>query len=688
MAVKTFTLSESQLVTYRVRYYGGKYTYTESAGTGRVGTSSGSDQVYERRVWCDFSGIWDNSITANKIDSVKLTAGLIGGAGNTDVFTAVFLAWEGFGMGETEEEQKFEACGTGVNIGETKISVNTAHSPVHTIAGDALTQFLEWKVIGIVPLSGAGIDDETETYAKVSAVSLEVTYRDDTAKPEISNLSVSSKTTAAGLFAYTDSLTVSWDYSQDAGFAQSRFDVQMKTEQGSWMDVATGYASATHSYTVSPGAYPAPYAIGNAVHIRVRAYSTAGVVSEWLTGVLAMVFPESYALDPSGGEILLGENSTDLRWKVHCEYSGTVLAMSNPPTSYDVQYSSDGGETWKTLADNRTAARDGDYYYITVPADTFPPGAVRWRVRPRVSGNKLDVWAQESFLVRVQASTSSVSCDGKPHPTVSWSASSQIAYQVRFADYDSGAVYGTGTSHRIPYFYRDGAYPVQVRTQAADGKWSAWTEPEYVTIRNTSPAGSLMLTVQKTRHAVALEWSGTVYGRYILYRNGIPVYIGSETRYTDPGAHGECTYFVRGIADPNYLQSNSVSVDGSPATDCMYDLTTQKWIPLRYSAAPRSRAYSETANAVYKYYAGRKYPVAYLDGTADRQLNVAYCFKTMEDADAVREALGHPVIYKDTRGRRIVGIFGSMTETVESRRVQHTITVVQVDYNEEVRYET
>ena len=76
-----------------------------------------------------------------------------------------------------------------------------------------------------------------------------------------------------------------------------------------------------------------------------------------------------------------------------------------------------------------------------------------------------------------------------------------------------------------------------------------------------------------------------------------------------------------------------------------------------------------------------------MDGTAERQLNVSYVFKTMEDADRVREALGHTVIFKDTRGRRIIGIFGSMTETVEARRVQHTITVVQVDYKEEVRYE-
>lgn len=687
MAVKTFTLAQSQLVTYRERNYDGEYTYSESVGTGRVGTHSGSTAAYERRVWCDFSGIWDSSITADKIDSMKLTAGLIGEADNTDVFTAVFRAWDGISVGNTDEETKYEACEFGVVIGEARISADTASAPVYTIAGDALTHFLQWKVISVSPSSGAEIDDGTEVYAEVSAVSLEVTYRDETAKPVVSGIRITAASAEAGIFAYTDNLDVTWNYSQDAGSAQSKVDIQMRSEVGDWIGVATGYATAAQSYTVTPYYLPDPYDALNAMYLRIRVYSAAGVASDWQTVVMAIAYPETYSLEPGGGSILLGDEAAVLKWKARCGIEDTLLDMVNPPAFYDVQYTSDGGETWTELLWNGRADTDGEYYSVTVPSGTFPAGSVQWRVRPVVGGHRLEAWSQESFIVRVQASTSSVSCDGKPHPTVSWASSSQIAYQVRFADYDSGAVYGSAASHKIPYVYADGAYPVQVRTQAADGAWSDWTELEYVTIRNTAPAGSLTLTAAKTRHAVALEWSGTEFGTYILYRNGIPVYIGSGTSYTDVGANGNASYYVRGMVEPNYLQSNTAELKTSPANDCMYDLNTQKWIPLKYSYSPRSRGYSETVNVVYKYYAGRKYPVAYVDGTADRQLNVSYVFKAMEDADRVREALGHTVIFKDTRGRRIIGIFGSMTETVEARRVQHTITVVQVDYKEEVRYE-
>lgn len=537
-------------------------------------------------------------------------------------------------------------------------------------------------------LSPEPLTDNNElAYIENIEVSLE--YKDPNEPPVI----IRGESDARDVHAITEPTDLTWTYSQSADVPQKYVDVSLSVlTEDAYVEIISKQECTTPSITIKPELYPQIKSFSNNMTImwfKVRAYSENDVASEWSESWFwNYVFPTAWSLSPGGGESKPGSDIVYLEWESGYRAVGIEDLDVPDPTEYDIEYSADAGESWRAIETQFTAPSENGVFYCAVPQGAFPTGIINWRVRAYANGYTVNLWSQESFIIRVQASTSSVNCDGKPHPTVSWSASSQIAYQVRFADYDSGAVYGTATSHRIPYFYADGAYPVQVRTQADDGKWSAWTEPEYVTIRNTSPAGSLILTVQKTRHAVALEWSGTVFGRYILYRNGIPVYIGSETRYTDPGAHGECTYYVRGIADPNYLKSNSVSVDGSPATDCMYDLATQKWIPLRYSAAPRSRAYSETANAVYKYYAGRKYPVAYLDGTADRQLNVAYCFKTMADADAVREALGHPVIYKDTRGRRIIGIFGSMTETVERRLVLHTLNIVQVDYNEEVRYET
>ncbi|MBO5256841.1 MAG: hypothetical protein J6C42_04980, partial [Clostridia bacterium] len=229
-----------------------------------------------------------------------------------------------------------------------------------------------------------------------------------------------------------------------------------------------------------------------------------------------------------------------------------------------------------------------------------------WRVRPYMEGIASPNYATGMFYVRVQASTSSVTCDGKPLPTISWTSSAQIAYQVRFADYDSGARYGTATSFTVPYFYADGYYPVQVRTQASDGTWSAWTELEYVQITNTTPSNTVTLTAVPTRHAVVLNWtdSGTAE-TYIVYRNHIPVYIGTDTTYTDIAANGECTYYVRAIQSKDYSQSGSVTVNAYPKTDCLYDFASMRWIPLKYSLQERSQNYSSSADVIYKKYAGR-----------------------------------------------------------------------------------
>ena len=583
-----------------------------------------------------------------------------------------------------DEEEAYNACRSGNHVtissgGEFEVQFDKS-TDIRRIIENGLA---------FVMVEGADdISSDIDISYYVYITSVEVDYTNVYEAPAINT---GSWVTNFAL-AINQPTTLNWNYSQSSGVAQKYVDVSVAVStDGTYTEIISKLQRTEQSITVMPEQYPQIRTLsGNTAEMRfrVRVYSQNDVASEWLEGWAgSYVFPTTWDLAPGGGENRLGDEIIPLTWLSGYRADGIGDLTAPDPTEFDIQYSTNAGESWIPIRTQFTAPSEDGRYYCDVAPNTFPSGIINWRVRAYANGYTLDLWSQESFIVRVQASTSSVSCDGKPHPTVSWASSSQIAYQVRFAGYDSGAVYGSAASHKIPYVYADGAYPVQVRTQAADGAWSDWTELEYVTIRNNAPAGSLTLTAAKTRHAVALEWSGTEFGTYILYRNGIPVYIGSGTSYTDVGANGNASYYVRGMVEPNYLQSNTAELNTSPANDCMYDLNTQKWIPLKYSYSPRSRGNSETVNVVYKYYAGRKYPVAYVDGTADRQLNVSYVFKTMEDADRVREALGHTVIFKDTRGRRIIGIFGSMTETVEARRVQHTITVVQVDYKEEVRYE-
>lgn len=396
----------------------------------------------------------------------------------------------------------------------------------------------------------------------------------------------------------------------------------------------------------------------------------------------------AYDLTPASGENRLASQVIELSWKITAYYENNEIAITDYPTNFDVEYSSNGGESWNILHSNQAVSKTEDTYSCQIPADTLSQGAVYWRVRPYADGFASPNYSTGMFYVRVQASTSSVTCNGKPLPTVSWTSSAQVAYQVRFSDYDSGARYGTETSFTIPFFYTDGYYPVQVRTQASDGTWSAWTELEYVQLTNATPSNTITLTAVPTRHAVVLNWtdSGTSEA-YIVYRNNIPIYVGTDTSYTDIAANGECTYYVRAIQPTHYYsQSNSVTLNAYPKTDCLYDFSSMQWIPLKFSLQERSRNYSSSADVIFKNYAGRTKPVAFTSGHTVRQMSGSYVFKTREEALRLRNTAGKTVIFKDTRGGTIIGILNNPDITVQRKLYAVTFLVTETDYIEEREY--
>jgi hypothetical protein len=280
-----------------------------------------------------------------------------------------------------------------------------------------------------------------------------------------------------------------------------------------------------------------------------------------------------------------------------------------------------------------------------------------------------------------------VQCDGKPIPTVSWESTSQAAFQVRFADYDSGAMFGSSKSFTVPRVFRDGLYEVQVRTQTETGEWSAWTEKQYVQIRNTDIGESVTLRGEKTRHAVRLSWEASAdFPLYVLYRGNTIIYAGEGKTFMDGEGIGENTYIVRAVtADRYYTESAPVRIDGTPKNDCLFVVEMGIWIPLKYSSSPRRRNFSDNVPITYSYYAGRRKPVAFTDGRTERQGSFSYCFRTMESAQEIVALCGSVVVYKGMDGSVIRGILNSAGIASEILRdVNFTITEIdapEVDLN-------
>ena len=347
-----------------------------------------------------------------------------------------------------------------------------------------------------------------------------------------------------------------------------------------------------------------------------------------------------------------------------------------------VEASTDDGMTWTTVATTTSDVPSSD-----VPANTFGVGQVILRLT--VSSAYA---SSEPVTVRVNMranpATSNVSCDGLPHPTVSWTGVDQTAYQVRFDTWDSGARFGAETELTIPRVYAAGVYPVTVRTQTSNGDWSDWSETLWVEITNVDPGLTAALTVTQSGASALCSWTAAAGAAgYILLRDGAAIWAGTDTWYRDDFAGaGAAVYTLRILAETGYY------TDSAPVTAALQlrcdvlrplDDAEAGWLKIRYSLAPRSRSYDRSIATTFRHYAGRPKPVAISDGASTRTMRTTAAFKTRAEADALLALAGRPVLYKDYNGGTIIGILDPVG--TDSERVYSAdLSVTEIDWPDEL----
>ena len=302
-------------------------------------------------------------------------------------------------------------------------------------------------------------------------------------------------------------------------------------------------------------------------------------------------------------------------------------------------------------------------------------------------------YGESRFIVKADPGTTTVTCNGKPIPTVQWQSVAQTAYQVRFGEYDSGAVYSSATQHKVPYIFADGVYEVSVRTQINTGEWSEWTQPIYVQVTNTPLSAGITMAASVDGYRVRISWTKkAVYKDYVLYRNGTPIHVtdggsSSEGGYMDRTANGVTVYTVRGVASTGYYdETEPAEVNATSKTDALIVIGTDEIIPLKYTQSfPRKHSYVADMPVTYRYFAGREKPVAITSGQIERTIPLSYADKGRELARTIAKCLGKTVMFKDTGGDTITGILGQL-ETRMGRVSVTTFQITEVDYNERVEY--
>lgn len=352
---------------------------------------------------------------------------------------------------------------------------------------------------------------------------------------------------------------------------------------------------------------------------------------------------------------------------------------------YDLQYSNDNGASWVTLA-NKVASTSQSR---VISANTFSSGVYLWRVRAWTkSGTVVGDWSQASIIARTNPSTSGVTCDGKPKPRITWTASEQQAFQIKFGDYDTGAIYGTVKNYTIPQYFDDNVYALTMRTQNNMGTWSNWTNVIYVQITNTTGA-DIILSTWQADFAIKLVWesSGT-YVTYYVYRNGVPIAKVTNKNYIDSFACGECEYTIRGVTSAGYYTMSNIAAENLQLPfDIISDVNDVDWKFLKHlSSNAVNRLYNSSEYVSYLRFDGRAYPVSAHTGEKTRKGEFSYSFINHKDATNIINLIGKTVILKDMRGNRIIGVMNDLPYNA-GRIHDISFVIIETDYNEAVAYD-
>ncbi|MCY4421495.1 MAG: fibronectin type III domain-containing protein, partial [Acidimicrobiaceae bacterium] len=282
-------------------------------------------------------------------------------------------------------------------------------------------------------------------------------------------------------------LVVSWSAPGDGGSQITSYDVRHSRDgESSWTEVAPAWTSGPLSYTVSP------LVNGVSHRVQVRAVNAVGA-GPWsesataapearaaLEGQGALIgqqgTPATVPVKPADPSLVVGDGELAVSWVAPADGGEAI-------TSYDVQYSGDGGSSW------------------TVVAPAWTSGALSYTVASLVNGTGYGVqvravnavgagpWSESAAATPRGAPAKPaplVLAAGDKHLVVSWSApadggSEITSYDVRYkGDGESwtevASAWTQGSlSYTIGPLVNGAGYGVQVRAVNAVGA-GPWSE--------------------------------------------------------------------------------------------------------------------------------------------------------------------------------------------------------------------
>ena len=352
-----------------------------------------------------------------------------------------------------------------------------------------------------------------------------------------------------------------------------------------------------------------------------------------------------------------------------------------------LQYSDNNGLEWKSLGTVTGASTT-----YTVPANTLPAGTILWKVQAANSDGGTSEWSEPAtVVVRSAPPVPVVSVSGaSPRPIISWQALGQQAYQVQIGGYDSGEMYGTNKSYKVPEFLPDGPAIARVRIQNSFGIWSEWGTAEF-TVANVE-IGSCVAKATGIKNWIRVSWDFVAEAERIatfyIYRDNALIGKTTDSFFDDQLAWGAHAYKIRCAAGDYYAMSNEVKAKLDIKTACIAEYGVWDWLELpvvRGRLPALSTQY--TGNVTYLHFAGRTLPVAEIGEERDVSWSFAFSTTNRECAERMASLFARLVVYKDPRDGACVGVLEGQSRQSDRYGWDFSYTIRAVDHKEVVTYD-
>ena len=472
-----------------------------------------------------------------------------------------------------------------------------------------------------------------------------------------------------------DVIRFTWQYNSEVGDYQTKFDLQWSSDNGQTWNTITRATSDTF-YDMPAGTLPP-----GTIRVRVRTYDYYGQVSPWSDEIIyknvAPLTPTDLSPD---GLIIDGDLVNRFSWTYNSEIGDTQ-------TKFDLQWSSDNGQTWNTITRTTSAT------YYDMPSRYLPNRNIVWRVRTYGYDEIAGPWS-ELATVNVYGSPPdptimTPSIVNSARPNIEWTTSdSQTAYEIQVLlvetiVWQTGEVTGTEQSVPVGVDLEKRNYTIRLRYKNNYDRWSNWTEKN-ITVQYVSP-GTPQVSVYRNVAKAAIELiihnipGDDPFERNDIYRREygesewtiIASGIGENGSYVDYLVKSEVLYeyMVR-----TYTTSGGYAASAPVIADIKVNYTVlaplqhpEQQITLKYDIE-RSEIQSRGRN--FARFAGRKNPVAEYGEQQERGLNIRCTITNKEMLDQLMELLlgDEYLLYRDNKGRYMVCSVSGDIEMQEQRK--------------------